>query len=201
MSDLLDLCEPEPPSRVIESDVLYALRRKYTKIRPGTDADRYVRAEHVRKVRIREYQGRQYTSTYDAERIADLIVIDTYGDTEMIGIEVKVSRSDWLTELRDPTKADAWRLHCHRWYLAVSDASIVRGDLPAGWGLIAPGKDGELRVRRQCPRIDDPAPLDQWSAGQLARAIAKTARKEAREPAPYVGPKWRQQHESEGRAS
>lgn len=159
--------------------MLSMLRAKYTKVRRGTTADRYVRAEHVRKVRIYEWQGKQYIKySGDAERIADLIVLDTYGDTETIGIEVKVSRSDWLTELRDPTKADAWRLHCHRWYLAVPDASIVRDDLPDGWGLIAPGKDGELRVRRQCPRIDDPAPLDKWTAAQLARAIAKTARKE-----------------------
>ncbi|MBB0990040.1 hypothetical protein G6009_00860 [Dietzia sp. SLG510A3-30A2] len=164
---------------ITEADMLAALRRKYTRIRRGTNADRYVRAEHVRKVRVREYEGKQYTSTFDAERIADLIVIDTYGDTETIGIEVKVTRSDWLCELRDPTKADAWRLHCHRWYLAVPDTSIVRDDLPDGWGLIAPGKGGEMRVRKQCPRIDDPAPLDKWTAAQMARAIAKTARKEA----------------------
>lgn len=159
--------------------MLSMLRAKYTKVRRGTNADRYVRAEHVRKVRVREYDGRQYTYTGEAERIADLLVLDTYGDTETIGIEVKVSRSDWLCELRDPTKADAWRLHCHRWYLAVPDTAIVRDDLPEGWGLIAPGKDGQLRVRKQCPRIADPAPLDQWTAAQLARAIAKTARKEA----------------------
>ena len=163
-----------------ERSMLDALRAKYTKIRRGTTADRYVRAEHVRKVRVYEGDGRQYMHySGDAERIADLIVIDTYGDTETIGIEVKVTRSDWLCELRDPTKADAWRLHCHRWYLAVPDASIVRDDLPDGWGLIAPGKGGEMRVRKQCPRIDDPAPLDKWTAAQMARAIAKTARKEA----------------------
>ena len=159
--------------------MLDALRAKYTKIRRGTTADRYVRAEHVRKVRFYEWQDKQYMAySGDAERIADLIVIDTYGDTETIGVEVKVSRSDWLTELRDPSKADAWRLHCHRWYLAVPDVSIVKDDLPDGWGLIAPGKDGAMRVRKQCPRIESPEPLDRWSSAQLSRAIAKTARKE-----------------------
>lgn len=163
-----------------ERDVLDALRHKYTKVRPGTKADRYVRAEHVRKVRIYRHEGREYmTYSGDALRIADLLVLDTYADTELIGIEVKVSRSDWLTELKNPAKADAWRLHCHRWYLAVPDPAIVKDDLPEGWGLMLPDGKGGYRVRKQSPRIEEPLPLDRWTAAQWARAIAKTARKES----------------------
>lgn len=69
-----------------EADVLELLRQKYTRVRRGTSADRYVRAAHVR-----------YPATWGfgfADRIADYIVLDTYEQGQMIGFEVKVSRSD-----------------------------------------------------------------------------------------------------------
>lgn len=62
---------------------------------------------------------------------------------EIIGIEVKASRTDWLKELKNPAKAEAICRYCHRWYLAVGDASIVRpGELPPTWGLIKPDSTG-----------------------------------------------------------
>lgn len=59
----------------------------------------------------------------------------------LVGHELKVSRADWLNELNKPGKADAWADACHQWWLVVSDPMIVRdGELPAGWGLMSPGK-------------------------------------------------------------
>lgn len=63
------------------------------------------------------------------------------------GHEVKVSRSDWLAELADPTKADAWARHCHRWWLVVPHRDIVKdGELPDGWGLMAPSGQYPTRM-------------------------------------------------------
>lgn len=51
--------------------------------------------------------------------------------------EIKVSRSDWLTELKSPEKAEEFYGFVDRFYLVVSDASIVQpGELPDGWGLL-----------------------------------------------------------------
>lgn len=147
-----------------ERDMLELLRAKYTKVRPGTTADRYVRAEHVPH---RLYWG-------DADRIADYLVLDTYSPQTILGFEIKVSRADWLAELRDPTKADAWRQHCHHWYLVVPDPAIVREDLPAGWGLITLNRAGALSVRRRAPRAT-PVAMPLETLTQLGRAIAKTA--------------------------
>jgi hypothetical protein len=53
------------------------------------------------------------------------------------GFEIKVSRSDWLRELRRPEKADAFVERCDYWWLAVSEKEIVKpGELPDGWGLL-----------------------------------------------------------------
>ncbi|MBM0128188.1 hypothetical protein [Pimelobacter simplex] len=62
------------------------------------------------------------------------------------GHEVKVSRSDWLTELRDPSKADAFRPHMHYWWLVAAAPDIVRDDLPEGLGLLVPHGPRTLRV-------------------------------------------------------
>ena len=59
----------------------------------------------------------------------------------LVGHELKVSRADWLNELNQPGKADPWADECHQWWLVVADPAIVHdGELPAGWGLMSPGK-------------------------------------------------------------
>jgi len=58
---------------------------------------------------------------------------------ELHGIEIKVSRSDWLRELKDPGKADDFFNYCDRWWVAVGDPAIVKdGELPPNWGLLIP---------------------------------------------------------------
>lgn len=72
------------------------------------------------------------------------------------GHEIKVSRSDWLRELKDPGKAGPWFDRCHRWWLVVPSVAVARPEeLPDGWGLMVPGSKG----RRF--RVVVPAPLRQ----------------------------------------
>lgn len=75
---------------------------------------------------------------HDSERAADALALGMYRSRgrEIWGVEFKVSRADWLCELRQPEKAESWFQFCDRWALLVSDASIVSpGELPVGWGL------------------------------------------------------------------
>ena len=87
-------------------------------------------------------------------------------------------RIDRLTELADPTKADAIRRYCDRWWLVVPDRAIVRDDLPDGWGLLAIGRDQRLRVVRTAPTLT-PEPMPATFRASLLRATAKTARRTA----------------------
>lgn len=90
----------------------------------------------------------------------------------VIGHEVKVSRSDWLSELREPEKAEAWKQYCHYWYLVVSDLGIVKDDLPEGWGLMV--KHGRsLRVVKRSPRAT-PKEMPIQNTAALLRATMKT---------------------------
>lgn len=57
--------------------------------------------------------------------------------------ELKVSRADWLVELKKPQKAEAWWPYCHHFWLVVPHEGIVKdGELPKGWGLMMPGPRG-----------------------------------------------------------
>jgi hypothetical protein len=47
---------------------------------------------------------------------------------ELHGIEIKVSRNDWLKELGDPAKADEIARFCDRWWVAAGDESIHQWD-------------------------------------------------------------------------
>ena len=157
-----------------ERDMLKLLLERYTAIRKGTIADRRVRAEHVKS-------SLGYS---DGDRIADFIAGDKYGGgyagekLALHGHEVKVSRSDWLTELRDPTKANAIKRYMHHWWLVVPDASIVKpGELPEGWGLLAPDATGKLRAKKSAPRLQPEAPPLAFIISLMSSA-ARTAHRE-----------------------
>ncbi|SIC52306.1 Uncharacterised protein [Mycobacteroides abscessus subsp. abscessus] len=162
-------------SEVTERDMLDLLLARYTAIRRATIADRWVRAEHVSSTLGHHRPG--------VSRIVDFVVADKYPGTPygsalaFHGHEVKVTRSDWRTELRDLSKSEAWRRYMHFWWLVVPDAAIVRdGELPDGWGLLVKSGGGlraKVRAARQEP---EPMPADMCIA--LMTASARTAYRE-----------------------
>lgn len=105
-------------------------------------------------------------------RSADALVMSLWPSRglTLVGIEIKVSRSDWLTELKDPSKADAICRYCDRWFIAAGDANIVRdGELPDTWGLLVP-KNGKMVVKRQGPTLE-PVPIDRPFLAALFRRV------------------------------
>lgn len=97
----------------------------------------------------------------------------------LVGHELKVSRSDWLNELNKPGKADAWADECHEWWLVVADPEIVHdGELPAGWGLMSPGRSKtRMTVHVKADRKRDHAPS--WLACRSIMARQDTLRARA----------------------
>lgn len=64
------------------------------------------------------------------------------------GFELKVSRSDWLRELRQVNKADPFVALCDLFWLVTADTSVAKlEEIPAAWGWMAATKTG-LRIQR-----------------------------------------------------
>src|SRR3546814_14292373 len=113
-----------------ERDMLDLIHKRYSFM--VGNGPRYIVAEHVRN------QGG--FGGYDTPlRTVDALAVDLWPSSGHLihGFEVKVSRGDWLTALRDPEKAEAFKPYCDCWWLVVSDPEIVRDDLPEGWGVMA----------------------------------------------------------------
>jgi len=78
-----------------------------------------------------------------ARRWADAVAMGIWPSRglELVGFEVKVSRSDFLRELKQPEKDDAVGRYCDRWWIAAGDPDIVKeSELPPAWGLMVPVK-------------------------------------------------------------
>lgn len=118
-------------------------------------------------------------ATGSVSRRADAIVQSLWPSRGLwlAGVEIKVSRSDWLRELKDGGKAEAIARFCDHWFLAVSDAGIVlSNELPDGWGLIAPER-GALRIVTK-PRKLSPEPWSPAFRAAVMRAAQESVASE-----------------------
>lgn len=113
---------------------------------------------------------------------------------ERIAVEVKVSRSDLLAELKRPHKAETFSRHAHRFYLACPAGLVHPEDpIPPHWGILyvdAPSEReiaaaeaageiavGRCRRYRNGQRQDDPEPMPESA---LVEAFRRASRAEAR---------------------
>lgn len=179
----LAVADVPPPQKETERTMLDRLRIRYGKTyKNGT----YVGRQYVIAEKVATSPG----GSHNAARIADALVLDTWScdfrgltDQEresrdwrerhsIHGFEVKVSRSDWLAELADPEKAEAWARYCHYFWLVAADKSIVRNDLPTGWGLLVPHGRSLRAVVKPTRRMPEQMPLS--AVVSIARAVQKT---------------------------
>lgn len=127
--------------------------------------------------------------------------ITNAGRGTIIGHEIKVDRSDVIAELRDPHKADSWLRYCSRWWLVISDPSLIDGlDVPPEWGVLAPPSRANTRfmtVLQKAPALHpDPAILHQaWGTIFAKVAYADIAEMRALERSMSAEKDWRKRYE------
>lgn len=111
-----------------------------------------------------------------AERTADAVAMNLWESRGLAvhGFEVKVSRSDWQREIRQPEKAEPLIQRVDFWWLVVGDPAIVRdGELPEGWGLMVP-RGGKLVATVQ-PTKREGARIDRGFVASLLRRVDRDA--------------------------
>jgi hypothetical protein len=112
---------------------------------------------------------------FDATRTIDALAMSLWPSRglELHGHEIKVSRSDWLREMKDPAKAEAFARLVDRWWLVVGGDSIVKdGELPPTWGLMVASGRG-LRVKVQAPLL--PRTDAEWMPRTFLAALLRSA--------------------------
>lgn len=90
-----------------------------------------------------------------AGRWADALAMNLWPSRGLAlhGFEIKVSRSDWQSELRKPEKSAAIQRFCDHWWI-VTPAGLVRdGELPPTWGLYEVTARG-LVCKVQAPKLE-----------------------------------------------
>lgn len=186
-----------------EASMIELLHERYGTRSQG-NGQRYVAMSHVRS-----------DAGFDAQRTADFMALDLWPSKGLIlhGHEVKISRSDWLNELKDPEKAGAFIPHVDYWWLVIADKAMVKdGELPANWGMMAIGTDGKLRVIKQAPRLRELVPLpddtrrsyglrgyvyppiQRGLAAAMLRAAAKTSKIAEMKESALARQQWRDTH-------
>lgn len=116
------------------------------------------------------FEVRNQTGFGRVTRTADAVAMSLFPSRglELVGIEIKKSRSDWIRELRQPEKSTEIQRYCDRWYIAVGDDAIVQpGELPKTWGLMIP-RGSKLIVKVEAPALT-PEPVDKRFLAALLR--------------------------------
>lgn len=125
---------------------------------------RFPSNSHALMFEVRDSAG------YSARRSADAVAVGLWPSRghKIEGIEIKVSRGDFLHEMKHPEKSEAVLQFCHHWWLATPAGLVKPEELPLTWGLLELTKAG-LRVRKQAPELEPIAPDVSFVACMLRR--------------------------------
>ncbi len=110
---------------------------------------------------------------WQANRSADAAALSLWPSRGIyvVGFEIKVDRSDWLRELKDPGKAEEIQRFCRHWWVVAPAGVVAEGELPESWGLMVPAGPG-LKVAVNAPKLDH-KPLDAGFAAAIVRRFAE----------------------------
>ncbi len=106
----------------------------------------------------------------NARRRADAVCMNIWPSKgyAIHGFEVKVSRADFLNEMKDITKAKAVAQYCDYWWLATPVGLVKAEEVPAAWGLMELHKNG-LKVKKQAQQAENPAAPDRGFMAAMLR--------------------------------
>lgn len=107
---------------------------------------------------------------FGASRSADAMAMGLWPSRglRMHGIEVKVSRSDWLREVKNPEKAEAIFKYCDYWWLVTGGENVAKlEEIPDTWGWLCV-KGSRLVTMKEAPTLK-PTGFDREFVGALLK--------------------------------
>lgn len=112
-----------------------------------------------------------------ASRSIDVLVQSLWPSRglDLVACEIKVSRSDWLRERKNPEKAEMIAQYCDRFYVVVGTAGIVKPEeLPPNWGLMQP-RGNSLVIAKEAVKLE-PLPMSRRFLAAILRRAAESGR-------------------------
>jgi hypothetical protein len=118
-------------------------------------------------------------------RSADALVVSCWPSRGIyaMGVEVKVSRSDWVRELKDPKKSAEVQQYCKYWWIAAAEGVVKEEEIPPTWGWVEVLSSKRHEVRKQAPELEAKEPSWTFVASVLRNMARKleAAKGEGRE--------------------
>lgn len=123
--------------------------------------------EYATMFKVTDGTGTSYS------RIADAVAMNLWPSRggAVHGFEVKISRQDWLRELKNPEKAEAISQYCDYWWIVAPKDIIKAGELPPTWGTLHPHGNG-LKIGTKAPKLKA-KPLDKLFIGAMLRRASE----------------------------
>lgn len=112
---------------------------------------------------------------FGRSRSADFILMNLWPSRglSLNGIELKSSRSDWLSEKRNPKKAENIFQYCDFFWLLTNGDDIVKiEEIPDNWGWMEIKGQG-IRIKKQAPKLEPKEISRNFLASMLKRACDK----------------------------
>jgi len=109
----------------------------------------------------------------DGARTVDLWGISTRRPYHRLAVEIKVSRSDYTRDLRQPLKQRRARLMSNQFYYAAPAGLLTAADMPTWAGLIEVHTNGEATMSVQAPWFDSAPPTWSFVASLIRRFTTK----------------------------
>lgn len=104
-------------------------------------------------------------------RWADAVAIGIWPSRGLLihGFEIKVSRSDWKSELAKPDKSEAIQQFCDHWWVVAPRGLIDPAEMPPTWGLVEVNEKGKPNTRVNAPKLDATTPSKLFMAAIFRR--------------------------------
>lgn len=135
------------------------------------------KASDIREALARKFAPPEWFIAYEvandtgtaAARFADAVAMSIWPSRghRINGFEIKVSRSDFVVEMKAPEKADAVMKFCDFWWLVVPKNMVAPEEVPPTWGLMDL-TDAGLRVKKMAPTLS-PMPATRGFMSALLR--------------------------------
>lgn len=126
-----------------------------------------VTSEDVRAALMLRYPAASHALMFEVAprtgggtRYADAVAVGLWASHghKIEGFEIKVSRSDFLHEMRQPEKSAPVFQYCNRWWLVCPKGMVAPAELPSNWGMLELWENGTLRERVKAPALQ-PSPV------------------------------------------